>query len=87
MKVTKRQLKRIIREERQKVLKEENQGLKGILTGEDDLEEAYFDAVYGLQDLAKAMASKFGVTPEQALSELRYLLGPKGESDESILSA
>ena len=83
MKITKRQLKRIIREEKQKLIKEgTHEKLNADVTGDDSNldQEVYFGLEQGVIALIEKFANdpryaQHGVTYEDVLEELKLVVG------------
>jgi hypothetical protein len=86
MKITKQQLKRIIKEERKKLVNEAMDSAGNYIgpTDDDDFKERlFFTLLYAMGDLARDTAAKMGLTPSEVVDEIKYIC--KTEPVESIL--
>ena len=86
MKLSKRQLKRIIREERAKFVNETTDLAGNPITldiSDDFQEELFFTLLYAMGDLARNTAAKMGLTPSEVVEEMKFIC--EHEPIESIL--
>ena len=91
MKITKRQLRRIIIKEMNHLRPSlDIQDQAGNVTGEIDVDmadEVYYYLRRGLTEMVGNLSAKYakhGITEDYVWSELRWLLGPKGETNQQI---
>ena len=84
MKITKRQLRRIINEERAKLMNEvtDSEG-KYVGIGEELQEELFFHLLGELSSLAERTANRYGLTSSEVIDEIKFIC--REESVESIL--
>ena len=84
MKITKRQLKKIIKEEREKLMNEVTDSAGNYIgLGEELQQELFFHLLDELRSLAERTANRYGLTASEVVDEIKFIC--REESVESIL--